>query len=110
MLGKIVEVGTVIDTPLTYVLVHIWSSKASHNRGDKPAGDNAFIMDLVADEDTPLDIVHYIEEYLSRRLLSKSSYPAFHAKPSISRGNSDPRGVLIMAATQGLLGTEVTVK
>ena len=44
------------------------------------------------------------------RLLSKDSYPAFHAKPSISRGNSDPRGVLIMAATQGLLDTEVTVK
>ncbi|KKN47228.1 hypothetical protein LCGC14_0665170, partial [marine sediment metagenome] len=98
MLAKVVEVSTVIDTPLTYVLIHIWPSKASYGRGDNPAGDNAFIMDLVADEGTPLDIVHHIEEYLSRRLLSKDSYPAFHAKPSISRGNSDPRGVLIMAA------------
>lgn len=106
MLGKVVEVSTVIDTPLTYVLVHIWSSRASFKRGDKPAGDNAFVMDLVPGEDTPSDVIANIEGYLSRRK-SNGAYPPFHAKPSIPHGYADPRGILLMTE---LLDIEVSVK
>ena len=108
MLAKIVEVSTVTDTSLTHMLIHIWSSKASYDRDDKPSGDNAFVMDIVASEDTPFNVRHHIEEYLSRRSKgTKSHYPPFHAKPSISRGSSDPKGILLIAE---LLDMRVAVK
>lgn len=50
MLAKIIEISTLVGTPMTYVLIHIWSSKAAQKRGEEPSGDNAFVMDLVQTE------------------------------------------------------------
>lgn len=46
MLAIVKEVSTLSGTPLTYVLVHIWTSKKEFVQGDEPSGDNQFIMDL----------------------------------------------------------------
>ncbi len=46
MYAKIVEISTLEGTPLTYVLLHIWSTKAAFKRGDPPDGDNDFLMDI----------------------------------------------------------------
>lgn len=43
---KIVEISTLADSPYTYVLIHIWGSKAD-NKSKEPIGDNAFVMDLL---------------------------------------------------------------
>lgn len=47
MFTKIVEISTLAGTPMTYVLIHLWPTMAAHKRGDKPSGDNAFVMDLI---------------------------------------------------------------
>ncbi len=50
MLAKIMEISTLVGTPMTYVLIHIWPSLAAQKRSEEPSGDNAFVMDLVQTE------------------------------------------------------------
>ena len=47
MFTKIVEIGTLVGTPMTYVLIHIWPTKSAHDGGKEPSGDNVFVMDLI---------------------------------------------------------------
>lgn len=46
MLAIVKEISTLSGTPLTYVLIHIWSGKKVYDDGDEPSGDNQFVMDL----------------------------------------------------------------
>lgn len=55
MFAKIMEISTLAGTPMTYVLIHIWASEASHTKDpEKPTGDNQFIMDLVLTDTRPV--------------------------------------------------------
>ena len=55
MFAKIMEISTLAGTPMTYVLVHIWPSKAAQVKDpEKPTGDNQFIMDLVLTDTRPV--------------------------------------------------------
>lgn len=51
MYTKIVKIGTLVGTPMTYVLIHMWSTKSDHDEGKEPSGDNAFVMDLELTEE-----------------------------------------------------------
>lgn len=47
MYTKIMKIGTLVGTPMTYVLIHMWVDKSAHDEGKEPSGDNAFVMDLI---------------------------------------------------------------
>ncbi len=116
MFAKIVEIGHLVDTPMTYVLIHIWSSKTACTRGDKPTGDNQFIMDLKplrVDDDIPSEIRANVEEYLGQRTGAarrRKPYPDFHARPALARDELDIRGVLTAPGVRELVGKMVDVK
>lgn len=46
MYARIQEISTLSGTSMTYVLIHIWPTKTACEKGEKPAGDNQFVMDL----------------------------------------------------------------
>ncbi|KKL79664.1 hypothetical protein LCGC14_2012570 [marine sediment metagenome] len=48
MIYKIVEISTVLDTSLTYVLVEFWLTLESIRKGDPPLLTNDFLMQLQA--------------------------------------------------------------
>ena len=117
MHAKIIEISHLTDTPMTYVLIHIWGSKADYTKNlEEPTGDNQFIMDLKplrADEDVPAEIRANVMEYMIQRMAAakrRKPYPAFHARPALTRDELDIRGVLTAPGVKELVGTGIDIK
>ncbi|UCE90798.1 MAG: hypothetical protein JSV90_05020 [Methanobacteriota archaeon] len=49
LFAEIKEIATVEGTPLTYVYIEIWRTKADHDAGAPPVGNNDFHMQLQAE-------------------------------------------------------------